>query len=245
MKMMLFLLAAETTWAPKDFDCPMCKTKNTFMVIMSYGSYIYSWPSKFQYIFWPLTDKNVVYSCRSCRLSCLMWDFEKIPKDKFEKIREALKDAKLDANDDYAEIPMSQRLAAAEKVYALLDRDEEFWCQFYRVQGYHLEREKKDEQAAAARKKALEIAVKLADQKENEGIRKRFLLISGSMKYFCKDVEGALKDLKAASALKYVDKEKKDESDGLDGYLGEVLKEFVRKIEAKEPLEPRAPDEHD
>ncbi len=44
-----------TTWADKEFVCPVCKTQNTFGVIMSYGTYIYQWPSKYQFIFWPMT----------------------------------------------------------------------------------------------------------------------------------------------------------------------------------------------
>jgi hypothetical protein len=40
-----------TTWFPKDFECPIDKEKNTFLVIGSYGSYIYSWESKYQWLF--------------------------------------------------------------------------------------------------------------------------------------------------------------------------------------------------
>jgi len=49
-----------TTWADQEFVCPVCQTKNIFGVVTSYGSYIYQWPSKYQYIFWPLTDGHVL-----------------------------------------------------------------------------------------------------------------------------------------------------------------------------------------
>src|SRR6185295_636973 len=81
---------APTTWFPKDFVCPACATTNTFQVWGSYGSYIYSFPSKFQYVFWPAIDDRVVYSCKKCRLTCFMWDYEKVPKEKFEDIAKAL-----------------------------------------------------------------------------------------------------------------------------------------------------------
>src|SRR5262245_56434861 len=61
-----------TTWAPKEVNCPLCQTKNTFKEPMSWGSYIYSWPEKFQYIFWPLTDKPVLYCCKKCHLTAFM-----------------------------------------------------------------------------------------------------------------------------------------------------------------------------
>src|SRR3979409_1235572 len=71
-----------TTWSPKEVVCPLCKTVNTFMDVMSYGSYIYQWPEKFQLIYWPLTDTNVLYSCKKGRLTAFMWDFAVIPKEK-------------------------------------------------------------------------------------------------------------------------------------------------------------------
>jgi len=70
-----------TTWTPSEVTCPICHTKNKFRTIMSYGSYVYGWPSKFQMVYWPSTDESSVYTCKECHLSAFMWDFEKIPAD--------------------------------------------------------------------------------------------------------------------------------------------------------------------
>ena len=49
--------AFATTWFPKDFTCPIDGEKNTFQVIGSYGTYIYWWPEKYQWLFWPRTAR--------------------------------------------------------------------------------------------------------------------------------------------------------------------------------------------
>jgi len=159
-----------TTWAPKDVVCPLCKTVNTFMDVMSYGSYIYQWPERFQFIFWPLTDTNVLYSCKKCRLTAFMWDFVEIPKEKLPAIKARLDTLALKpVEGEYTKVPMSARLDIAAEVYSIVGQDETFWCKFYRVKGYHYEAEKKEVDAAAARAKALEICQRQLAVKESAG----------------------------------------------------------------------------
>ena len=138
-----------TTWFPKEFECPICKTKNIFMVWGSYGSYIYQWPSKYQLVFWPYTEAAAWYSCRKCRLTVFMGDFEKIPPEKIPDLRKALETTTLppqperSAKDSlekppYLDVPMPARLAVAETVYRTLGKtDDEFWNHFYLIVVYH------------------------------------------------------------------------------------------------------------
>ena len=223
-----------TTWAPKEVVCPLCTTKNTFMDVMSYGTYIYQWPEKFQFIFWPLTDANVLYSCKKCRLTTFMWDFAEIPKEKLRDIK-----AKLDTlalkpfEGEYYKIPMSLRLDIAAEVYSVMGQDETFWCKFYRVKGYHYESEKREIEAASARAKALEICQKQLAAKENAGIRKELLLISGAMRYFLNDNPTALKDFREAAELSYISpKLDSEQSKNYNNYLAAVLKDYIARIEA-------------
>lgn len=240
----LFLLASltastsstMTTWAPAEVVCPICKHKNTFMQIMSYGSYIYEWPSKFQYIYWPLTDSPVLYSCAKCHYTAFMWDYNDGAKNKEDAIRKMLESLKFEGTyAKYTDIPMSQRLAIAEKVYQLLDRDDEWWCQFERVKGYHFAAEKKQEEADGARRKALSLAEKMLNQKGAGPSQKELYLITGSMKYFLKDHPAAIKDLEYASSLKFEDKKLGPEkSANMDAYLAKVLKDFIAAIKDEE-----------
>ena len=61
----LSISAHAITWFPKEFTCPIDGQKNTFMVVGSYGSYIYSYPSKYQWLFFPRTDSPTFYLCKN------------------------------------------------------------------------------------------------------------------------------------------------------------------------------------
>lgn len=232
------------TWHPQEFECPVCKTKNVFLVVGSYGSYIYRDESRFQLIFWPLTDSPTVYSCKKCRLSAFMWDFAETPKEKHAEIVRRLEGVKLaprKAGESatryykdavYLDLSVTDRMLAAEKVYEVLGRDDEFWCRFRRALAYHYDAEGKPQEAEAARREALRIAEKMLADKERAGERKELLYIAGAMRHFLKDDAGALKDFRAAAALKYESKAMDaGKNAGYDEFLSELLREYVEKIE--------------
>ncbi|MGH9390113.1 MAG: hypothetical protein ACRD1Z_10890, partial [Vicinamibacteria bacterium] len=211
--------AFATTWFPTEITCPVCGAVNTFRVPGSYGSYVYQEPSKLQYVFWPATTDKFLYTCKQCRLTAYMGDFDAIPKDKVDELAKMLqRDAKLDEPlVPYFEIPMVARLPVAEKVYKVLGRDDTFWCEFRRVQGYHLEAASRADEARVARLKALEIAEKFLQ--EPSSTRKETLVIASSMRRLTGDAEGARRDLQEAKTLTYDSKELGAESsEGLNGY---------------------------
>jgi hypothetical protein len=226
-----------TTWADEEFVCPVCKTKNTFGVIMSYGTYIYGWPSKYQLIFWPLTDEHVLYSCKKCYLSVLMWDFDELPQEKLQEIQSALKGVEIKGNyKRYTEIPMSKRLEVAEKVYTVLQKDDNFWLQFHRVKGYHYTAEKNQTKADESRKKALDLATRMLNEKDQATPKKELWLISGSMKHFLGDDKGALDDLNIALKTKYENKQlDKEKNENGEANLSALLKEYIEKIQSPQP----------
>ncbi|MGQ9706643.1 MAG: DUF2225 domain-containing protein [bacterium] len=229
-----FLFA--TTWMPQDFICPICGKENTFNAIASYGSYIYQWESKFQYIFWPLIDFNVMYSCMKCHFTVFMWDFDKVPSNKIDAVKEVLKNEKLEKEyKEYYEIPMSERLEIAENIYKVLGKDDHFWCQFYRVMGYHYDKEDMKEKTDFARNRSLTIAQQMIEKSENEGIKKELLLIIGAMLHYLQDDKGALNAFRKAQNLKYENKNLTDEQNkNINEYLTGLLDEYVKKIEKPE-----------
>lgn len=228
-----------TTWADKDFTCPVCKTNNKFGVVASYGTYIYQWPSKYQYLFWPRTDSHVLYSCKKCYLSILMWDFDELPKDKLLAIQEALKTVEIKGNyKRYTDIPMSQRLEVSEKIYLVLQKDDKFWCEFYRMKAYHYDVEKNQAKADEARKKALEIATRMLNDKNLPDAKKELLLISGAMKHFLRDDDGAINDLNTALKTKFEDKNiDKEKNENAEIGLSAMIKDYIQKIQS--PQKPR------
>lgn len=232
MLILLPTLLLATTWVPVEKECPICGTKSRYFDIASYGSYVFDYPSKYEYIFWPYTDGKVVYSCRKCWFACFMWDFEDIPESKHNDIRKFLDSLDLhETNGDYYVVPMSYRLLIAENIYRFLDKDDEFWCHFYRVMGYHLAYEQKAAKAAKARTKALNIAETMLQAEENAGIKKELYLITGSMKYYLGDKQGALYDFKRAQKLTYEKKDLDKESlENSNRYLSNLLDDYIEKI---------------
>ena len=227
--------AFATTWAPKDFTCPIDGQKNTFMVVMSYGSYIYWWPSKYQWLFWPTTDSPTYYSCKKCHLTTYMWDFDNLPKDKLPELQKALAQIKFTGDyKEYTEIPITKRLEIMEKVYSVLNKDENWWENFYRTEGYHYGKEGNVEKAAEARKKSLAIIQKKLSDPKNESPRKLLLYTSGAMKHFLGDDKGALEDLNTALNTKYAEKDgKPEEIKSAEDGLNERLKDYIERIKSE------------
>lgn len=211
--------ALAVTWFDAEVTCPLCAHKNTFKRVGSYGSYVYRYPSRYQHLYWPHTDRHFLYSCGQCRLTSYMWDFEKLPKEKHEAAKKALEAVK--AYDTpvkgYHEIPPSWRMAVAEKVYLLLDKDEEFWCHFRRVQGFLLERDGKRTEAAEARKKALALAEKMLEGRSHALRAKELLVVVASMQHFTGAHAEALKTLEQAKTATYQNEKLKPEN--LAGFL--------------------------
>ena len=221
-----------TTWCPVDKECPFCGTVSTYYEIMSYGSYIYEYPSKYEYIFWPFIEGKILFCCKKCWFTAYSWDFDSIPQGKKPGIKKILdKLAVWETNGAYTVVPMYYRLKIAEEIYKLYGRNDEFWCHFYRVKGYHLEIEEKFQEAAEARRKAIEIAERMIENKHNEGIYKELLYITGAMKYKLDDEQGALQDFKKAQQLVY-QKSGMDKisQDNINDFLNRLLDDYLEKL---------------
>ncbi|PWT93918.1 MAG: hypothetical protein C5B55_03635 [Blastocatellia bacterium] len=241
------LSANPITWFPEEVACPVCGTKNIFLVWGSYGSYIYSYPSKYQLIFWPYTDGAAWYSCKKCKLTLFLEDFQKVPKEKIPDLQKLLAEVTLPAqkvvsdkealdHPPYLEIPVSARLTVAEKVYRSLGLTSDvFWSQFYRVLGYHHDIEGNSAEAAEARKKALSIVEGWLTDKTKQGQRKEFLYICAAMHHFLNDDPAATKTLEEAAKLKYSNAElKPEQNENYDQYLSTVIKEYIDLIKKGE-----------
>jgi Uncharacterized protein conserved in bacteria (DUF2225) len=226
--------AFATTWFPKDFNCPVDNEKNTFLVIGSYGSYIYSWESKYQWLFFPQTDSPTFYLCKKCHLATYMWDFDKLPKDKISEIQKALASVKVSETfKTYTEIPVTERLEIMAKVYPILQKTESWWESFYRVQGYHYAQEGNATKALEARKKSLELLTKFLKDEKTEDSKKLLLYTSAAMKHFTMDDKGALEDLQKALETKYVEKDlKPEELKNAEDGLNQRIKDYIERIKS-------------
>lgn len=222
------------TTVETEVVCPICGTKNTFYTYASWGSYVYQWPSKYQQVYWPHTYSTTYYICKKCHFSMPMWDFKDFPKAKIEEVKTLLKDVTAPEKKNYNEVPMFVRLAIAEKIYRAIGRTDEQWALFYRVEGYHFAKEKKTDEALAARKKAIEYIEKALTDPKNENRKKELLVAKAAMQYFTGNESGAQDSLKAALATRYAEAGKnEEETRGYDEYLSALSKDYLSKIKAK------------
>lgn len=234
------------TWFDKDFNCPLDGEKNTFMVVGSYGSYIYSYPSKYQWLFFPRTDSPTYYTCKKCYLTTFMWDFDELPKDKFADLRAALKNVTISkAFKKYTELPVTERLEIMEKVYKVLRKDDQWWEDFYRIKGYHYGGAGETAKAAEARKRSLELLQKDLKGTDERSPRKLIFYMSGAMKHFLNDDKGAIEDLEKALATKYAEKAgKAEEMKQAEDGLNERIKEYIERIKSPDKA-PRLSEKSD
>ena len=226
------------TTVPVTVVCPVCKTKNTFYDYASWGNYIYQWPSKYQYVFWPRTYGTSLYYCKHCHLALFMWDFKDIPSDKTGELQKLLDKLKVENKEckEYTDVPMTQRLTLAERAYELLrpekdkSKDADFWSDFYRTEGYHFSREGHDDMAKAARQKALDLTQVLLADRANADRRKELLFASAAMHHFLADDERALAELKEATANTYKNSKNSENGRGMDEYLSALIKDYIKAI---------------
>ncbi|MEZ5427758.1 MAG: hypothetical protein R2747_15925 [Pyrinomonadaceae bacterium] len=236
------------TWFPKEFTCPIDNEKNTFLVVGSYGSYIYSYPSKYQWLFFPQTDSPTYYMCKKCHLTTYMWDFDKLPEDKIPVLRKLLADVKVSKSfKDYQEIPVTERLQVMEKVYAVLEKDEEWWETFYRVEGYHYGQVGQTEKAAEMRRKSLEMIQKELKNEKSKAPKKILYYISAAMKHFLSDDKGAIEDLETALKTKYAEEGTTSENlESAETGLNERIKDYMERIKGdKKPRLEETEGDHD
>jgi len=233
------------TWFPQEFTCPIDNQKNTFQVVGSYGSYIYSYPSKYQWLFFPQTDSPTYYICKKCHLTTYMWDFDKLPKDKLTAIKKVLADVKISKGfKEYTEVPVTERLEIMEKVYTVLGKSDDWWESFYRVKGYHYGKRGDVAKATEERKKSLELTQKELNNAKSDTPKKLLFYISAAMKHFTNDDKGALEDLQKALVTKYEEKNAKPEQlkDAEQGF-NERIKDYIEIINSKDN-QPRKFDKH-
>lgn len=238
----LFGTASATTWFPEEFTCPVDNEKNTFLVVGSYGSYIYSYPSKYQWLFFPLTDSPAFYICKKCHLATYMWDFDKIPKEKIAELKKVLAGVKVSKNfKEYTELSVTERLEIMDKVYTVLGEDDAWWERFHRVKGYHYGQEGKPEKASEARKKSLEYTTKFIKDGKSKTPLKLLYYISGAMRHFTNDDKGALEDFQKALDTKYQEEgASAEDAKNAENGLNERIKDYVARI--KSDKKPRLMD---
>jgi hypothetical protein len=131
--LMLTGTAYATTWSEVQKTDPLTGEKVPAYAITSYGSYIYGWPSKYDLVFWPLTDERWICLDPKNGYAAFNDNFETLSADEKTTLRQWLAE-----NYTPEEAPKSHKgkLAWLEKVYRQRQVDDDFWSRFYRLMAY-------------------------------------------------------------------------------------------------------------
>jgi len=210
---------------------PISQDSVVVQEIVSYGGYIYNWPSKYDGIYWPLTDEqNIRFNPKSGYIA-FGNDFSKITPDEIDKVRKYL-----ETNYDSETPPKSfeEKLNWLFKVYTARGCDIDFRIRFNRLMSY-ISREDQ-ELSLTYRKKTIELEKNNLDRRDPDfSLAESYYIIgfyskllgkeSDSNKYFLKlenfiwkTEEGNIDENGKAHLLKLVKKIRSNEY--TDEYLG-------------------------
>jgi tetratricopeptide (TPR) repeat protein len=203
--MLLLGTANATTWFPSQKIDPITGEEVTVQEIKSYGSYIYKWPSKFDMVFWPLTDANWIWFCPKSGYASFGDDFDKLSDAEKKRLSAWLKE-----NYDPNKKPEAHmdKLAWMEKVYRQRQKDDRFWSRFYRLMAYmHRENQQKSLEYVNKALPLLQTALD-TNLKDIERIEALFLL--GEYNRRIGQEEKARKYFAQAKATTYKDEDGKE-----------------------------------
>jgi len=119
--------AGAITWADKSVPDPIDPTRTCAVhEPMSWGGYIYEFPSKYDMVFWPFVTDNGLWYCADTGFIAFYGDFKNLPEAERAAIAAWLKGK--DKPTD-----LRGRLARLEEVYALRQKDGAFRNQLLRT----------------------------------------------------------------------------------------------------------------
>lgn len=126
--MALTFSARAITWVDVEVDDPIlegarCKVHEP----ASWGSYIYNWPSKYDQVFWPLTEQYGIWFCEKSGFTAFIGGFSDLDSTEITKIRAYL--AQNPPKDDSIET----KLALLKAIYSFRNVDKNFNNRLLRV----------------------------------------------------------------------------------------------------------------
>jgi len=227
---LLYYPAQATTWAEQEVADPInqdevCDVSSP----MSYGSYIYQWPSKYDQIFWPKTDPNGIWFCEKSGYIAFMEDFDNLSKDDITRISQYLSENQLDNHTP------KDKLKHLEALYALRELDQAKKIQLLRTFAYLNEGLENLAKANALRERALvEIENQISLELE-EGQRLEYFYLAAN--YHRQFGHTEKSDQYIEKLLAAIDGLKDEQLSGFAKYLSELVKE-TPKISAGGILRP-------
>lgn len=122
------LIVQAHSWVEHEVDDPILDGEKCLVhVVDSFGSYVYSLPSKYDLVFWPFTDENGIWFCEKSGFTAIIDDFAKLSPAEKKKIKEFLL-----ANPPQ-NLAIRDKLELLENVYALRETEAAFDNRLHRI----------------------------------------------------------------------------------------------------------------
>lgn len=195
------VLLHASTWKSGEVKDPITFDTLKVSQIAATSPYIYYFPSKYDYVFWPYTDGAWIWFNPKSGYGAFGDHFSTLDEAESEKIR-----AFLAANYDPKNPPITHqaKLLWLERLYEQRQVDERFRCLFYRLMAFMF----RDDEARAKSytQKAFDIAEKrLAAGIDDKTDRAETLYVIGEYARRLGDAEKARTYLQQAIEAPYVD----------------------------------------
>ncbi|MDM3871715.1 DUF2225 domain-containing protein [Porticoccus sp. W117] len=241
MKIFLLILcvalsatAKATNWGETEVDDPIFKgEKCSVHEPISYGSYIYFWPSKYDQVFWPLTDQYGIWFCEKSGFTAFIGDFSGLTPNEREEIKNyLLKNPPKDASTQ-------TKLNLLENIYSLRQKDNTFNNQLLRVLARWYQSIGDHERANNYRKKALSEIVKNLEGDLDEIQKLEYLYLA--VNYYRQLGEIEISEKYISKLILSLDAVKDEGSKDYAMYLKELYPESMY-IEAGDSLDPKLPE---
>jgi hypothetical protein len=122
---------------PEEAGCPACWSKVALVRLVSYGSYVFDEPPKYDLVYRPWTREDYIACCPHCGYAQTEDKFEDVSAEQVARLKAAEFMRQWQPTDPSTEVPFPTRLERAIKTNEVLGRDRDFWVWFNRIAIFH------------------------------------------------------------------------------------------------------------
>lgn len=231
-------IAHATTWGEPERIADPLQSKSHCLVESpaSSGGYIYHWPSKYDQVFWPLTDPKGIWFCSKSGFTAFIGDFELTPTQKTAVAAELATFYK-----PINKPTLREKLVLLEKSYTARNQGTRGKIELLRVLAYYHEANLRDfDGAAALRRKALEMIEAALSTEDDPAGRMQYLFVSA---VYNREFGDLAKSDASAKLLKQTLQEHKNNRNEDIADMVEYLSELSEDIDKIVPGGPLIPEE--
>lgn len=219
-----FTLSSQAiTWRSTKVDDPILKGQQcTVKAYMSYGSYIYQFPSKYDQVFWPMTDANGIWQCNKSGYMSFMNDFKKLSAKEKTAIASFLK------NKKHVFKTEEEALTRLEEIYKLRELTPETSNKHLRVFARWYQDLGDIQKSNSYRKIAYEEIEKQLKTEIPENIKLEYLYVAANYARLFNEVEKSNQYLSALNTA--IENISNEENKDFASYLKDLAKETFNII---------------